>query len=102
MSIFLAALLLAPLAKQIDTGSLDALSRAERDRALIERAGSRRGAQLFEPATLMTVCRAAAGERNPRLFLAQLSRAYDLPASDIMALNASCAAYMAGLAEGRR
>jgi hypothetical protein len=99
MSILLAALLLGPSGlPEIDRSSLDLQARAE---ALQPRRASVRS-NLFELETMTTVCRAAAAQADPRTFLGTLSRAYGLNASESAALRGSCAAYLAGRADGRR
>jgi len=101
MNIFLAAMLLAPgPLPEIDRASLDMQARAEALQPRTASASSRRG--LFELDTMTTVCRAAGGQADPRAFIATLSRAYGLNATESAALRGSCAAYMAGRADGRR
>jgi hypothetical protein len=63
--------------------------------------GGRR-AGLFELDAMTTVCRAAAGQRDPRAFLGTLSRAYGLNQAESAALRGSCAAYLAGRADAQR
>lgn len=102
MNAILAALLLAPAMPlpEIDRASLDLQARAEalqpRRIALHRRAG------LFELDAMTTVCRAAAGQRDPGAFLDTLGRAYGLGPADQRVLRGSCAAYLAGRADGRR
>ena len=101
MSILLAAFLLGPSGlPEIDRTSLDLQARAEALQPRVASASSRR--DLFELEALTTVCRAAGSQRDPRTFLATLSRAYGLSASESAALRGSCAAYLAGRADGRR
>ena len=102
MSILLAALLLGPSGlPEIDRNALELQARAEalqprRVSASAQRAG------LFELEAMTTVCRAAGGQADPSAFLATLSRAYGLNQSESAALRGSCAAYLAGRADGRR
>ena len=100
MSILLAALLLGPSGlPEIDRRSLEFQARAEALRPRLARS-QRDG--LFELEAMTTVCRAAGSQPDPRAFLATLSRAYGLDATESAALRGSCAAYLAGRAEGRR
>jgi len=99
MSLVLAAMLLAPAAlPEIDRTALDRQARAE---ALRPRAAAVRRAP-FDLEAMTTVCRAASGQRDPAAFIATLSRAYGLDASESAALRGSCAAYLAGRADARR
>lgn len=102
MDIILAALLLAPISPlpEIDRAALDLQARAEALQP--RRAVASRRAGLFELETMTTVCRAAAGQRDPGAFLDTLGRAYGLGAGDQRTLRGSCAAYLAGRADGRR
>ncbi|HEX8525620.1 hypothetical protein [Allosphingosinicella sp.] len=101
MSIFLAAAMLGPLAlPDIDRRSLDMQARAEALRPRLASAGGRSG--LFELDAMTTVCRAAAGQRDPRAFLDTLSHAYGLNSAESGVLRGSCAAYLAGRADARR
>ena len=102
MSILLAAAMLGPLAlSDIDRASLDLQARAE---ALQPRLASSMGRRsgFFELEAMTTVCRAAGNQPDPRAFLGTLSRAYGLSATEAAALRGSCAAYLAGRADGRR
>jgi len=101
MNVILAALLLAPGGPlpEIDRAALDLQARAE---ALQPRRVASRSTGLFELEAMTTVCRAAAGQRDPASFLDTLGRAYGLSAADQRALRGSCAAYLAGRADGRR
>lgn len=101
MSIFLTALLLAPGAlPEIDRAALDLQARAEALQPRVVPAAARRG--LFDLEAMTTVCRAAANQPDPRAFLATLSRAYGLDQTESATLRGSCAAYLAGRADGRR
>jgi hypothetical protein len=103
MNIIFAALLFAPAPlAEIDRASLDLQARAEalQPRRIAAAAGARPG--LFDLETLTTVCRAASSQRDPAAFLATLSRAYGLDAAGSATLRGSCAAYLAGRADGRR
>ena len=53
-------------------------------------------------ASITTICRAAGNQEDPAGFIARLSTAYSLSASDSTSLRASCAAYLAGRADARR
>ena len=100
MSILLAALLLGPSGlPEIDRRSLDLQARAE---ALQPRLASSQAKGLFELDAITTVCRAAGSQPDPRAFLSTLSRAYGLDATQASALRGSCAAYLAGRADGSR
>lgn len=100
MSIVLAALLLAPPALQeIDRASLELQARAE---ALQPRRAAATRQGLFDLEAMTTVCRAAGSQADPRAFLATISRAYGLDAQESARLRGSCAAYLAGRADGRR
>ena len=100
MSIILAALLLGPSGlPEIDRRTLELQARAE---SLQPRLARSRRDGLFELEAMTTVCRAAGNQPDPRAFLATLSRAYGLNAADAAALRGSCAAYLAGRADGRR
>ena len=102
MSIFLTAFLLGPIAlAEIDRDSLDFQARAEALQPRLAAASPRRPG-LFELDAMTTVCRAAANQRDPARFLATLSRAYGLTRAESSALRGSCAAYLAGMADGRR
>jgi hypothetical protein len=95
-----AALLLGPSGlPEIDRLSLDLQARAEALQPRLARS-DREG--LFELEAMTTVCRAAASQPDARAFLATLSRAYGLNASETAALRGSCAAYFAGRADARR
>jgi hypothetical protein len=50
---------------------------------------------------ITTICRAAGTQGDPAGFLATLSRAYSLSASESSSLRTSCAAYLAGRADAR-
>ena len=102
MNVIFAALLLGPVAlPEIDRAQLELQARAESlQPRLVPAAASRRG--LFELEAMTTVCRAAANQPDPRAFLATLSRAYGLNQSESATLRGSCAAYLAGRADGRR
>lgn len=98
--ILAAALLLGPSGlPEIDRQSLDLQARAE---ALQPRLANSQRDGLFELEAMTTVCRAAGSQPDPRAFLATLSRAYGLDAAQSAALRGSCAAYLAGRADGRR
>ncbi|HEX9931775.1 MAG TPA: hypothetical protein VGB08_02925 [Allosphingosinicella sp.] len=98
--LFAAALLLGPSGlPEIDRRSLDLQARAE---ALQPRLARSHREGLFELEAMTTVCRAAGSQTDPRAFLATLSRAYGLSATETAALRGSCAAYLAGRADGRR
>ena len=100
MSMILAALLLGPSRlPEIDRQSLDLQARAE---ALQPRLARSRREGLFELEAMTTVCRAAGNQPDPSAFLGTLSRAYGLSATEAAALRGSCAAYLAGRADGRR
>jgi len=100
MNILLAALLLAPGGPlpEIDRAALDLQARAE---SLQPRSASSQ-AGLLGLEAMTTVCRAAAGQRDPAAFLDTLGRAYGLSPADHRQLRGSCAAYLAGRADGRR
>jgi hypothetical protein len=101
MSIFLTALLLGPVAlPEIDRATLELQARAEALQPRAVPATTRQG--LFELEAMTTVCRAAASQPDPRTFLATLSRAYGLNRTESATLRGSCAAYLAGRADGRR
>jgi hypothetical protein len=51
--------------------------------------------------SLTTICRAADGLADPAAFLATLSRAYSLSATESASLRTGCAAYLAGRADAR-
>lgn len=53
-------------------------------------------------ASITTICRAAGNQEDPAGFIARMSTAYSLSASDSTSLRASCAAYLAGRADARR
>lgn len=101
MNAIIAALLLAPGTPlpEIDRSAIDLQARAE---ALQPRRAATARTGLFELEAMTTVCRAAAGQRDPAAFLETLGRAYGLNAADQRVLRGSCAAYLAGRAEGRR
>ena len=101
MIILLAALLLGPSGlPEIDRNALELQARAEALQPRLANASQRAG--LFELEAMTTVCRAAGSQPDPRAFIATLSRAYGLSASESAALRGSCAAYLAGRADGRR
>jgi hypothetical protein len=98
---FFAAMLLAPAAlPEIDRAALDRQARIEAVRPRLKLAAGHGG--LLDLDAMTTVCRAAGRQRDPAAFLATLSRAYALGASESAALRGSCAAYMAGRADARR
>lgn len=102
MNIFFAAMLLAPAElPEIDRAALDIQARAESLRPRRAAVSANRRPVLDLEATTI-VCRAAGGQRDPAAFLSTLSRAYGLDASESATLRGSCAAYLAGRADGRR
>jgi len=50
---------------------------------------------------ITTICRAAGNQADPATFIARLTKAYSLNASEGSALRTSCAAYLAGRADAR-
>jgi len=50
---------------------------------------------------ITTICRAAGNHADPASFIATLTKAYSLDASEGSALRTSCAAYLAGRADAR-
>ena len=109
MVIILAALLAGKtVLPTIDRSTLELQSRAE---ALQPRAGlSARQLRVqrassngtLDLAAITTICRAAGNQSDPASFVARLSRAYSLSASEGASLRSSCAAYLAGRADAAR
>lgn len=109
MVIILAALLAGKtVLPVIDRSALDLQARAE---ALQPRAGlSARGLAVqrassngtLDLSAITTICRAAGNQNDPAGFIARLSSAYSLSASEGASLRSSCAAYLTGRADARR
>jgi len=108
MVIILAALLAGKtVLPTIDRSALELQARAEalQPRAApVRRPAVRRASSngTLDLASITTICRAAGNQNDPAAFLARLSGAYSLSASEGVSLRSSCAAYLAGRADARR
>ncbi|MGQ0558730.1 MAG: hypothetical protein ACT4OE_03975 [Sphingosinicella sp.] len=105
MEIILAALLAGKtVLPAIDRSTLELQARAEAlqtpshsdDRQVARRATS---PMTLDLDAVTTICRAAGQQADPARFIARISRAYALPADEAQSLRASCAAYLAGVAD---
>ena len=121
MSIILAALLAGQaVLPEIDRGTIEMQARAEalqanrrppaartappRQAAAPVRATVRPASRssTLDLNAITTICRAAGGQADPAGFVNTLSRAYGMSEGETASLRSSCAAYLAGQADGRR